>query len=199
MDPEAVEEDVSPDRPSSSTASARFDSIYERHYREILAFCRRRVSSAQVDDAVAETFLTAWRRIDDVPDGDAALLWLYRVAYRNVGRQWRTRDRRRRLTGRLAAVRNEAVPGPDERVADDDDLRRVVAATERLNKTDAEILLLLCWEHLSHDEIADVLDLAPNAVRQRLHRARKNLSKEYERLERRNTDRTPVARKGGMS
>jgi RNA polymerase sigma-70 factor (ECF subfamily) len=146
---------------------------------------------------VAETFLTAWRKIDDVPDGDRAVLWLYRVAHRTVGRQWRTRDRRRRLTSRLAMVRGETSE-PEDRAIDNDDLRRVLAAKNRLNHTDAEVLLLQCWEGLSRNEIADVLELDPNAVSQRLHRARRNLAKEFSRLERRAFDRTtPVARKGG--
>jgi RNA polymerase sigma-70 factor (ECF subfamily) len=30
-------------------------------------------------DVVAETFLVAWRRLDSVPGGDEARLWLYAV------------------------------------------------------------------------------------------------------------------------
>ena len=186
------------DELSRSADAARFETLYARHYRTIWAFCRRRVASDAVDDAVAETFLTAWRKIDDVPDGDRAVLWLYRVAHRTVGRQWRTRDRRRRLTSRLAMVRVETSQEPEDRAIDNDDLRRVLAAKNRLNRTDAEVLLLQCWEGLSRNEIADVLELDPNAVSQRLHRARRNLAKEFSRLERRASDRTtPVARKGG--
>jgi DNA-directed RNA polymerase specialized sigma24 family protein len=47
-----------------------FASLYHRHYRAIRDFCRRRVPRDVVDDVVAETFLNAWRRIDDVPRGD---------------------------------------------------------------------------------------------------------------------------------
>jgi DNA-directed RNA polymerase specialized sigma24 family protein len=42
-------------------------------------------------------FLTMWRRIDEVPEGDAALVWLYGVAYRVIGHQWRSVKRRSRL------------------------------------------------------------------------------------------------------
>ena len=78
------------------------------------------------------------------------------------------------------------------------ELRRVLEASARLNDRDAEILRLVSWEALSRDEIAAVLDLAPNAVSQRLNRARTNLTKEYNRLERR-SDRSPATRKGGTS
>lgn len=74
----------------------------------------------------------------------------------------------------------------------------MLEASARLNDRDAEILRLVSWEALSRDEIAAVLDLAPNAVSQRLNRARTNLTKEYNRLERR-SDRSPATRKGGTS
>lgn len=193
MSPEAA----SVDEPPRSAAAARFHTLYERHYPAIWAFGRRRVAPAQVDDVVAETFLTAWRRIDDVPDGERALLWLYRVAYRVVGHQWRTRDRQRRLRERIAAVPDQPMAAADDAVLLDDDVRRVLAAADRLNRTDAEVVRLLCWEQLSRDEIAHVLDLEPNAAGQRIHRARKNLAKAYERLERHEPDRIAVDRRGG--
>lgn len=185
------------DEPPPSFAAARFQTLYERHHRTVWAFSRRRVGPDLVDDVVADTFLTAWRRIDDVPDGEQALLWLYRVAYRHVGHQWRTRHRQRRLRDRIAAVPESPRDTADEAVSNDDEVRRVLAAADRLNRTDAEVIRLLCWEHLSRGEIAEVLDLDPNAAGQRIHRARKNLAKHYARLERRRADRTPVARKGG--
>src|SRR5258705_2876778 len=83
---------------------ALFAQLYNRHYRPIHDFCRRRVTSDLVEDAVSETFLTAWRRLDDVPTGDEALLWLYRVAYRVIGHQWRSTARRRRLEGPFRSV-----------------------------------------------------------------------------------------------
>ena len=83
---------------------ARFARVYELHHRSIRDYCRRRLTSHLVDDAVAETFLTAWRKIDEVPADDAALLWLYRVADRVIGHQWRSTNRRRRLHDELRSI-----------------------------------------------------------------------------------------------
>ncbi len=166
-----------------SDEDVRFTGLYERHYRLIRDFCRRRVAADLVDDVVAETFLTAWRRVEDVPDGEEALLWLYRVAYRVVGHQWRTVTRRRRLEDRLRSVPLPPATAADDDVTDGDDHRRVLAAAARLGDTDAEVLRLTAWEQLAVVEVAAVLDIAPNAVKQRLHRARRNLAREYRRLE----------------
>lgn len=56
-----------------------FRGIYAETYRPVLAFARRRVDSATADEVVAETFLTAWRRREEVPDGSERL-WLFGVA-----------------------------------------------------------------------------------------------------------------------
>ena len=59
----------------------------------------------------------------------------------------------------------------------------VMEAVAHLSERDAEVLLLATWEHLPAVDIAAVLGIAPNAVTQRLHRARQRFAEEYRRLE----------------
>jgi len=175
---------------------ARFARIYELHHRSIRDYCRRRLASHVVDDAVAETFLTAWRKIDDVPADDEALLWLYRVAYRVIGHQWRSTNRRRRLDDKLRSVPHRPTAGTDEGLVRDDEHRLVLEAATHLGEKDAEVLRLVAWEQLQIADIAAVLGIAPNAVKQRIHRAKRNLAREYRRLDARQLA-TPDAPKGG--
>jgi RNA polymerase sigma-70 factor, ECF subfamily len=180
----------------SSREDALFTGLYRRHYRAVRDFCRRRVACDCVDDAVAETFLVAWRRLADVPAGDdAALVWLYGVAYRVIGHQWRSTARRRRLDGRLRAVVHRPASGADETAIYSVEYRLVLEAAARLAPTDAEVLRLVAWEQLSVADVAAVLGITPNAVTQRLHRARRNLARQYRRLESHLS--TPAAPKGG--
>jgi RNA polymerase sigma-70 factor (ECF subfamily) len=176
--------------------NALFRELYGRCYRPIRDYCRRRLPHDVVDDAVAEVFLTAWRRLDDVPDGDAALLWLYGVAYRVVGHERRSTARRRQLGARMQSAVGRPVSAADERVVEEDECRIVLDAVAGLNETDAEVLLLVAWERLSVGDIAAALQIAPNAVAQRLHRARRNLGREYRRLQSRSIS-TPIAPTGG--
>jgi hypothetical protein len=46
---------------------ARFEAIYREHFASVEAYARRRLST-RADDVVAETFLVAWRRFDQVPE-----------------------------------------------------------------------------------------------------------------------------------
>jgi RNA polymerase sigma-70 factor, ECF subfamily len=181
---------------AQSCDDAVFARLYRRCYRPIRDFCRRRVASDLVDDAVAETFLAAWRHLEDVPPGDDALVWLYGVAYRVVGHQWRSTARRRRLEARLRSVALRPGSAADESVIDGDDSRLVLVAAARLSDTDAEVLRLRAWEQLGITDIAAVLEIAPNAVKQRLYRAKRNLAREYRRLESRQPS-NPDAPKGG--
>lgn len=177
---------------------ARFVSLYERHYPSIRAYCRRRTRPDRVDDAVAETFLTAWRKIDDVPAGDEALPWLYAVAYRVLGHQWRGLSRQSKLTDRLAQVGHDtpSSPPPDQYVVARQESRQVLEALARLKPADQELLRLTTWEELAHRDIATVLGISVDAVKQRAARARRSLAREYERLDRQRTH-APAAQKGG--
>ncbi len=179
-----------------TAGDVRFVEIYESFYRQVYAYCRRRTPTDRVDDAVSETFLVAWRRIDDVPGGGEALPWLYRVAYRVNGHQWRGASRRRQLEKRLAAVGVDSVSPSEDYVVSRHESNQVLEAAARLSAADQEILRLAIWEELSHADSAVVLDVNVGAVKQRLSRARENLTREYNRLENRRT-KSPVAQRGG--
>ncbi len=157
-----------------------FRGVYAETYRPLLAYARRRVDRATADEVVAETFLTAWRRRDDVPDGSERL-WLFGVARNVVRNASRSNRRRRAAQDRLRIVAPAESVDPvafetDERAAL---LRTALAA---LPVSDREILMLVAWEELSHAEIAQTLDISANAVAIRIHRARKRLSAGIDQL-----------------
>lgn len=163
-----------------AASSDRFEALYRQHLRAVSVYCGRRVDPDRVQDAVAEIFVVMWRRLDDVPDGEAALWWLYRVASRVLGHDWRGTQRRRRLTDRLGSGRPSTPQTPEEAAINGDEIERVLEATARLDGNDAEILRLFAWEQLGASQIAAVLEITPNAVHQRLHRARQRLVREFD-------------------
>lgn len=174
--------------------AAVFRHLYESYYRQLFAYCRRRTDAASVDDLVADVFLTVWRRIADAPTGDRQLAWLYRIAHHHAGNHWRGSGRRRKLTTKLESIAIQPIPLVQDQVIVREEVRQVLAAAQHLRGQDVEILRLALWEHMSSEDIADVLDITPNAAKQRLHRARKKLVREFERNQR---SVTPAAQKGG--
>lgn len=170
------------------SAEARFEDLYETYHRNVRAYCARRAKS-DVQDLVAEVFLVAWRRIDQVPEGSNGLLWLYGVAFRVLSRRWRTQTRKRRAVERLGGIVGEDWDTPtDMLVVQRDEYRLVREAASRLGNIDQEILRLTLWEELTHVEVAAVLDISVDAVKQRAHRARRRLADEYRRLTTKHAD-----------
>ncbi len=159
------------------TPEAVFDDLYRRHYRGVYRYCRRRVSRDRVEDAVAEVFTVAWRRIDAVPEGPDSLLWLYGVARRVVMHEWRSADRRMRLVRRACSTAPTPGPlSPELQVVEQARYRLVRDAASRLRPQEVEILLLTACEELSQAEVAHVMGISPGAVKQRLYRARRKLA-----------------------
>ncbi len=176
----------------TADAEAAFTRLYERHYGAVLAYCRRRTHPADAQDATAEVFTIAWSKIDEVPQDVRQRGWLYGVAFRVLGHQWRSRDRRRRLRDRIAGLRNVDEATPDVVVVQRAEDRRVLAAVQELRPNDQEILMLAGWEELPHAEIAEILGISVSAVDQRFHRAKKRLAAAYDK-----PPAPPSAERGG--
>ncbi|POM26569.1 ECF RNA polymerase sigma factor SigH [Actinomadura rubteroloni] len=159
----------------------RFDELYAAHRVQILGYALRRTSDPQdAADILAETFLIAWRRLDAVPHGAEARLWLYGVARRVLANHHRGVRRRSALSHDLAdRLRSDLATGyvPEE----PGDLAPAAEAFRELPERDRELLALVGWEGLDNGEIATVLGCSRNAVRIRLHRARRRFARELER------------------
>lgn len=159
----------------------RFEEIYEANEAALASYALRRTGSVEdASEVVAETFTVAWRRMRQVPPGHDATLWLFGVARRVLANQQRGERRRRRLSLRLHALPAEHAPAPADR-AGETELAR--AALQRLTAEQRDLLGLVAWEGLSTAELAVVLGCSENAAKIRLHRARRALLAELERVQ----------------
>jgi RNA polymerase sigma-70 factor (ECF subfamily) len=158
----------------------RFDALFASHSADILAYCGwRAASESDAEDAASEVFLTAWRRLDELPLGDAARVWLYATARRVIANQRRSSRRRVALKERLA---RDAASAPGELSNAEREEALVHEALRRLGPRDREVLLLAEWEGLSLAEIAVVLGCLAITARGRLHRARRRFRAVFENL-----------------
>ena len=151
----------------------QFEDMFARTRAPVLGYLlRRTVDAADAADLLAEVYLIAWRRRDDVPAGDQARLWLYGVARRVLANHHRRQLTQRRLTDRLAAQLTAAL---DEWGDQRSEAAAVRAAVAKLPDDDREVIELAAYEGLSPTQIALVTGRSPGAVRVRLHRARRQL------------------------
>ena len=126
-----------------------------------------------VPEVVAETFLHAWRRWDDVPQ--PALPWLLVAARNVIANRRRTARRQRALADRVALLGSVAAGGVDAGVLADERAEALTALAS-LPEQQREALLLVAWDGLTPAQAARVLGIKPGALRVRIHRARAALS-----------------------
>jgi RNA polymerase sigma-70 factor (ECF subfamily) len=153
---------------ADSERERRFDALFAEHVANIASYCRwRSPSSADGEDALAEVFLIAWRRLDDVPAGAQARTWLYAVARKVLANRARASARRERLSEKLGA--QPVGPGTGDAPL----IALVHDALASLGPRDREVLLLSEWEGLTPSEIATVMRCPVVTARGRLYRARR--------------------------
>jgi RNA polymerase sigma-70 factor (ECF subfamily) len=147
--------------------------LFEAVYDDLLCFVERRLNPAVADDVVAEVFLTAWRRFDDVPGTlSEARAWLFTTAHHVLRNRQRSDQRQQNLTLRI--LREPDRPGTAEAdvVAVRVDLHR---AWSRLSRKEQEALTLTAFEGLTGAQAARVLGISRPAFSLRLLRARRRL------------------------
>lgn len=150
----------------------RFDAIYRQHAATVLAYARRRASPELAQDAAAETFVAAWRRLAELPADP--LPWLLAATRKTLANRRRSEARQRRVSERLAAISARIDFGHE--ITDP----AVRAAFTQLSPADREALALLAWEELTPTQAAAAFGCSAPAFRVRAHRARKRFARALE-------------------
>jgi len=75
---------------TTGSRRTKFEQLYEEYRLPVLAYCTRRVGPSDAPDACSETFLVAWRRLDDLPAEPKTLPYLYGIAGKVVSNQLRS-------------------------------------------------------------------------------------------------------------
>ena len=85
----------------------KFEQFYSANFTRIYRYLIRLMAgqTALAEDAASETFLVAWRRIDEIPDPPQDKLWIYGVARNVASRVLRSETRKSRLLLRLSRER----------------------------------------------------------------------------------------------
>jgi len=154
-----------------------FAAIYEAHSRQIYYLALRYLGDeTQAQDATHDVFLKAFRKFDSFR-GDADIrTWLYRIALNhcsNLRQSWHARNV---FAQPDEAFFENAVGAADSplRVLEVSELgERIQQSLATLPGEYRVLLLLVADEELSYDQIAELTHQTTDAVRGKLHRARK--------------------------
>ncbi len=160
---------------------AAYRALMERHRAAAFRLARHHCGN---DDAALEvtqqSFIAAFSALRRYDGSRPFPHWLARIVI-NKSRDWVRRHKVRQFFSfalPLEEARSvaETAPGPEQQVADREQLDRAMAAITNLPPRLKEVLVLRTIEGLTQAEAAGVLGISEKAVETRLYRARGKLS-----------------------
>ncbi|MDQ0619167.1 RNA polymerase sigma factor (sigma-70 family) [Arthrobacter globiformis] len=145
----------------------RFLVAHAAAHDRIYRYLRRRTeNAATAEDLCSEVFRIAWEKSTD--SASLTVMILFGVARNVLRNHERSAVRSAKLLGELRSERHAEASARDSPLHE---------ALLRLDADEREVLLLTYWDGLTSKEISDLLDTSATAIRMRLHRARKALSR----------------------
>jgi RNA polymerase sigma-70 factor (ECF subfamily) len=169
---------------------AEFETLYERHSREVWALAYARWMNADTAmDVTQEAFLRLWKQWESGEPIVNPRAWLLRVA-RNLAEDFAKSAFRRNGTHppqTMNGVQSNG-PLPHEVMEQEETFACLRGELDLLPPADREILTLRYALDYNTGEIAELLAINQTAVHMRLSRARQRLA---ERLKAQGVNRTP--------
>ncbi|HEU4422903.1 MAG TPA: sigma-70 family RNA polymerase sigma factor [Pilimelia sp.] len=154
----------------TENAEAWFSDLWWRYRGPVVRYLARFVRDHdQIEDIVQQTFIEAWHKRGAIQG--PPMPWLFAVARNLASDHWQGHLRGQAMWERLCA----------EPLSDDGGMgyselwRDVAEACKALTPKERECLLLAVNDDLTDEEIAGVLRISRDNVRQQRHRARAKL------------------------
>lgn len=149
------------------TREKQFLAAHVACHDQVYRYFRRRTEEASTaEDLSAEVFRIAWEKCSR--DQELSVPVVFGIARNVLRNHYRANLRSHNLTKLLEMQRTHMPDTHDPGVRE---------ALDMLKPEEREVLLLTYWDGFSSTEISKLLRLTPTAVRMRLHRARKELSR----------------------
>lgn len=141
---------------------------------------------ADREDLVQDVFLVVHRRLPDF-DGQNVAGWLYKIARHKVRDFRRLLWVKHLLFGSVPLTDNltKASPGPAESLETKEKRKTLELLLAKLNESERAAIVLFEVEGYSGEEIAKLQAVPINTVWARIHKARKKLTVQLSRLEKR--------------
>lgn len=177
--PEPSQESIEPIK-KPAWVSGEFGAVYEEHSQCIFYLALRLLGDpAQAQDATHDVFLKAFRKMDSFRGEAGVRTWLYRITInhcQNLQQSWHARHM---FSNADDAVWETAGTVSDDplRVLETKELgQRIQQSLEKLPEEYRLLLLLVADQELSYEQIGQLTDQSADAVRGKLHRARKTFA-----------------------
>lgn len=173
------------DEAPTGLAPSEFADLYNEHSRAIFYLTLRFLGDPQkAEDATHDVFLKAFRKLDQFRGEASWRTWLYRIAINHCRNLLQTWQGRHVFSNADDSVWENAVARTDSplRILETKELgQRIQKTLDALPDEYRLLLLLVADEELSYEEIGLVTEQSSDAVRGKLHRARKAFAVVFEK------------------
>jgi RNA polymerase sigma-70 factor (ECF subfamily) len=182
--PEAVEPETRPVSATIQWESKELQLLYDAHCKQVYYLALRMLGNpSQAEDATHDVFLKAYRNLKNFRGEAEVRTWLYRIAInhcRNILQSW---HHRKMMSNADDVIWETSSSGQTPlQVLEIKELGdRIQRALDALPEEYRLLLLLVSDERLSYDEVADLTGQSSDAVRGKLHRARKAFQTNFQR------------------
>ena len=164
---------------------AAFTALVKKYEKQVHAFVWRRVRDYHVAEEITQdTFLRAYEKLGTLRDPNRFSAWLYMIATRRF-LTWC--DEKRIPMQSLEAMRQGEIEAlfyaqymaeQTEKLTTEKQREIVEYLLQKLPVRERTAVVLHYLSEMTCEEIGDFLDVSPNTVKSRLHRARKRLKQE---------------------
>ena len=149
-----------------------FEALINAHYLTIYKFAYKFIGNRpDAEDIAQDACMKLAANIDSFRFDSAFTTWLYRLVI-NTAKDFIKKKSRHQ--SRESALFEDAiyVAAPDNQEKQFSQ-REVLKQVDDLPEKLRDVVILVCWEGLSHAEAAAILDIKENTVSWRLHEVRK--------------------------
>jgi len=159
---------------------SEISDLYQEHSRAIYYLTLRFLGDPQkAEDAMHDVFLKAFRNLEQFRGDSSARTWLYRIAInhcQNLNQSWHNRHVHSHNDDSLWENFAAKTDSPLRALETKELGQRIQKTLDSLSEEYRLLLLLVADEELSYEEIAALVGQSTDAVRGKLHRARKTFA-----------------------
>lgn len=176
-----------------------FESLMIQYQTPVYNLCFRIVGNPEdAADMTQETFLKAWRSLENFHMDSSLSTWLYRLANNCCLDLLRSKKRKPTISivrededgEELSFDPEDPSPQPEELLIRKEENQILQEALQTLDEQQRAILTLRVVNDMSYEDISRVLQIKEGTVKSRLARARENLRKKVLQLRNKSTSPT---------
>ncbi|MBR1765214.1 MAG: sigma-70 family RNA polymerase sigma factor [Ruminococcus sp.] len=169
---------------------AAFEELYKEFRGKVYFFVKRLVGSGDTaEDITSETFATAFEKLSELRSGESFVGWLYSIAYSRCTHFLRNESRSISVESveeidelLEASALNEPILLPEDYAVNEEIKTQLKQMIDSLPEDMRSAVIMYYYDEMTVREVASAMNTSENNISQKLHRARKRIRVQVEKL-----------------